>query len=125
MLVHAEWRHLTEAPFGSMTYDTATTPTKDGKTLLQYRLEFATPRKNTAGKDVSSATMHVAIDCAGHTVTLIDLTSHAGKGGQGDVVETQSFPSAPAEKVSAASSNQMLYDAACGKLPPVPPPKAK
>ena len=111
---HAEWKPLTESAFGSMTYDPASVRTEQGRTQMQYRIDFAQPRQNSGGKTYSSATMKVAVDCKQQTVTLLEVQTNAGPKGQGDVVERATVPPSAGEKVTSNSSNGQVYKAACG-----------
>lgn len=111
---HADWKVLTESAFGTMTYDTASVHAAQGRTQLQYRIDFAQPRQNAQGKVYASSTMTVAVDCKQQTVSLLDLQTNAGPKGQGAVVDRLTAAPSAGEKVTANSSNEQVYKAACG-----------
>jgi hypothetical protein len=110
---HAEWKPLAQSAFGTMTYDTASVRPEQGRTHMQYRIDFPAPRKNGQGKTYSSATMDVAVDCKAQTVTLLDLQTNTGQKGQGQVVERQAIKDAKPEQVALSSSNASVFKAAC------------
>jgi hypothetical protein len=111
---HAEWKLLTESAFGSMTYDPASVHAAQGRTQMQYRIDFAQPRQNAQGKVYASSTMTVAVDCKQQTVSLVDLQTNAGPKGQGAVVDKIAAAPSAGEKVTPNSSNEQVYKAACG-----------
>jgi len=114
---HAEWKQLAESPFGTMTYDTASVKPDQGRTRLQYRIDFPIERKNPAGKTYRSATMTVAVDCKAATVSVLDLQTNAQNKGQGAVVDRQTLPPSAGEKVAPSSSNEAIFKAACPGVP--------
>lgn len=122
---HAEWKQLADSPFGTMTYDPASVKTEQGRTLLKYRIDFPIERKNAEGKTYRSATMDVAVDCKAATVSVIDLQTNASPKGQGAIVDRQTLPASPGQKVSSSSSNEAIFKAACPGVPvPVSQPAA-
>ncbi|HZZ91088.1 MAG TPA: surface-adhesin E family protein [Usitatibacter sp.] len=114
---HAEWKLIKESPFGAMSYDPASVHADQGRTRMQYRLDFPAPRKNAQGKTYLSATMDVRVDCGAQTINVVDLRTNAGSKGQGEVVDRQTLPPAPGEKISQSSSNVEIYKVACPGSP--------
>ena len=114
---HAEWKQLADSPFGTMTYDTGSVKNEQGRTRLQYRIDFPIERKNAAGKTYRSATMDVAVDCKAATVSVLDLQTNASPKGQGAIVDRQTLPPSPGQKVSSSSSNEAIFKAACPGVP--------
>ena len=119
---HAEWKQLADSPFGTMSYDPASVKAEQGHTRLQYRIDFPIERKNPQGKTYRSATMNVAVDCKAATVSVLDLQTNASPKGQGAVVDRQTLPPSPGEKVTTASSSEAIFKVAC---PGVPVPAAQ
>jgi len=111
---HADWKLLTESAFGTMTYDPASVRSVQGRTQLQYRIDFAQPRQNAQGKTYGSSTMTVAVDCKQQTVSLVELQTNAGAKGQGAVVDRLTAAPSAGDKVTSNSSNAQVYKAACG-----------
>jgi hypothetical protein len=114
---HAEWKLINESAFGTMSYDPASVHAEHGHTRMQYRLDFTAPRKNAQGKAYQSATMDVMVDCQAQKINLVDLRTNAGSKGQGEVVDRQTLPVAPGEKIAQNSSNVALYKVACPGSP--------
>lgn len=119
---HAEWKQLADSPVGTMSYDPASVKADQGRTRMQYRIDFPGEHKNTQGKTYRSATMSVAVDCKAATVSLLDLQTNVDANGQGAVVDRMTLPPSPGEKVTPSSSNEALFKAAC---PGVPVPVAQ
>ena len=114
---HAEWKQLADSAFGTMSYDPASVKTQQGRTHLQYRIDFPIERRNAQGKIYRSATMNVAVDCKAATVSVLDLRTNAETKGGGAVVEEQKLPPSPGEKVAPSSSNEAIFKAACPGVP--------
>lgn len=119
---HAEWKQLADSAFGTMSYDPASVKTEQGRTRLQYRIDFPIERQNAQGKIYRSATMNVAVDCKAATVSVLDLQTNAATKGQGAVVDRQTLPPSAGEKVTTASSSEAIFKVAC---PGVPVPVAQ
>jgi len=111
---HAEWKVLSDSAFGSLTYDPASVKTEQGRTRMQYRIDFAQPRPNAQGKTYGSSTMTVAVDCKAQMVSLLEMQTNAGPKGQGAVVDKIVPMPSGWEKVASNSSNALVYKAACG-----------
>jgi hypothetical protein len=112
--LHAEWRQLAAGPMGRISYDTASVKVQDGKTQLQYRIDYRTLVLDPATqKTAGSATIRVAVDCRGKTVAFLSSETHAGAEGKGAVVDRTVAKAPTAEPVSEASSNHLLWNAAC------------
>lgn len=114
---HAEWKQIADSAFGTMSYDPASVKTQDGRTHLQYRIDFPIERRGAQGKTYRSATMNVAVDCKAATVSVLDLRTNAETEGRGAVVEQQTLPPSPGEKVATDSSNAAIFKAACPGVP--------
>ena len=116
-VAHAEWKQLADSPVGTMTYDPASVKTEQGRTHLKYRIDFPIEHKNAEGKAYRSATMDVAVDCKAATVSVLDLQTNASPKGQGAIIDRQTLPAAPGQRVSSGSSSEAIFKAACPGVP--------
>ena len=114
---HAEWKQIADSAFGTMSYDPASVKAEQGRTHMQYRIDFPIERSNGHGKTYRSATMNVAVDCGAATVSVLDLRTNAGNKGEGAVVDQQTLPPSAGEKVVASSSSAALFKVACPGVP--------
>jgi hypothetical protein len=127
----ADWRPLADTAVGMLSVDAASMKPQGAQTAFQYRIDFKAPQKNPGtGKAYRSTVSDVLVACKEKTLAMTQLVAYADVEGKGAAVDRVSIAKPVQGAISAGSSDELLWKAACpaaASATPAPAaaPKAK
>ena len=116
-----EWKLAGEGEIGKLYVKTSSIEKQGDGVSVLYRMDFASPQRNTrGGKDYLSTDIQATVFCKPSTIVRTELTAYSEVGGKGEVVGgfRQSVLEVKAQPIHSGGSDEDLWRFLCVKKAP-------